>query len=320
MRASRFFAASLDRATARRTAAGWPVALGRHQVFILPTRFGWLAAFATIAMFLVALNYQNSLVFLLAFVFGALNLVAMVACHRHLRGLVIRAASAQPIFAGEPIPLMLDVANQATRTRWGIACYAGPATGAAARIPPSAEARLKLMLPPRRRGRHTIGRTGLSSLEPFGVFRAWCRLAPVECIVYPRPAAHVPRPPGSAGTATDEFRNDGIEDFIGLARYRPGDRPGQIAWPAYARSGALERKRFGAGRGGANRFDFAAAPGANAEAKLSVLAGWALAAAREGASWELSLPGYALAPGRGPAHLVRTLRALAFYPGPYDDG
>lgn len=319
MKAPGIFAAWLDRATARRSAGGdWPVTLDRRRVFILPTRFGWLAALAAVAMLLVALNYQNSPAFLLAFLFGALMLVAMVACHRHLRGLEIRTAGTRPVFAGEPVPLAIGVANRGRRTRRGIACYAGPAGGAETTIAPGAEAELALTLPPRRRGRHRLGNAGLASSEPFGVFRVWSRLAPLECIVFPRPAPNAPPPPGLAGGAGAGPADGGTEDFVGLARYRPGDRPGQIAWPAYARTGALERKRFGHG-GGTAWLDFAAAPGADAEAKLSVLASWALAAAREGGRWGLVLPGHVVAPDRGRAHLERALRALALYPGPYDD-
>ncbi|MGH8225593.1 MAG: DUF58 domain-containing protein [Gammaproteobacteria bacterium] len=314
------FAAWLDRATVRRAAGGeWPVTLDRHQVFILPTRFGWLAALATIAMLLVALNYQNSPVFLLAFLFGALMLVAMVACHRHLRGLTIRTARTRPVFAGEPIPFLIGIANRETRTRRGIACYAGSIIGTETTIAPGGEAELALTLPPHKRGRHRIAGAGLASSEPFGVFRAWSRIAPVECIVYPRPTPNAPPPPGVAAAARHGEREDTIEDFVALARYRPGDRPSQIAWPAYARSDVLERKTFGGDGGATSRLDFANAPGADVEAKLSVLASWALAAARNNARWELVLPGHTVAPGRGPAHLDRALRALALCPGPYDD-
>ncbi len=202
--------------------------------------------------------------------------------------------------------------------RRGIACYVGSAIGAEKTIAAGGEAELTLALPPRRRGRFRIGGVGLAGSEPFGVFRAWSRIAPVECIVYPRPAPNAP-PPGSAGATRHGERDDTIEDFVALARYRPGDRPSQIAWPAYARSDVLERKTFGGGGGDTTRLDFAHAPGADAEAKLSVLTSWALAAARNGARWELVLPGHVIAPGRGPAHLASVLRALALYPGPYDD-
>lgn len=311
-------AAWMERTTSRRSVGGnWPTTVGRSQVFILPSRFGLFAGGAVVVMLLVALNYQNSPAFMLAFLLGALLWVAMVACHQHLRGLVVSGVRAEPVFAGEPIRLQVAVANRGRRSRHGLACYAGSTDGRTASLAPGAETLLEFALAPRRRGRHQIRGCGLASNEPLGVFRAWSRLAPVACIVYPSPAAHAPTPPGTVGIANAGAAHRQPEDFIGLARYRPGDRPSQIAWPAYARGENLERKAFGGAGGGTVWLDFTDAPGADEEARLSVLAAWALAAERGGAHWGLRLPGHAVHPGRGKGHLERALTALALYPGPY---
>ncbi len=308
----------MERATARRSVGGhWPATLDRSKVFILPSSFGLLAAAATLVMLLVALNYQSSPVFLLAFMLGALLLVAMVACHQHLRGLAIISAQAKPVFAGEPIRLQVTVANRGSRTRNGLACYAKTAASNPTALAPGTETQLRLALPPRRRGRHWIRHCGLATREPLGVFRAWSRLAPVQCIVYPAPAAGAPPPPGLTGPATRGRVHDQPEDFLGLARYRPGDRPGQIAWPPYARGGGLERKTFGGANGGSLWLNFDDAPGADIETRLSVLAAWILEIERGGGYWGLRLPAFSLEPARGEAHLARALTALALFPGPY---
>ncbi|MDN5865056.1 MAG: DUF58 domain-containing protein [Gammaproteobacteria bacterium] len=318
MKVPRPIADWIERGTAKRAVGGnWPSRLNRSQVFILPSRFGLLAGAASIVMLLVALNYQNSAVFLLAFLLGALLLVAMVSCHQHLNGLEILHVHADRVFAGEPIRLQVDVRNPSRRARSGLACHGSGAIGPAVRVAVEGGARLELALPPRRRGRHPIRRLSLDSREPFGVFRAWSRLAPVHCIVYPRPAMNALPPPGHAGLATRGIAPHQPEDFLGLARYRPGDRPGQIEWRHYARGGTLERKHFGGAGGGAAWLDFVDAPGTDAEARLSVLCAWVLQAERETVHWGLRLPGYLLAPGRGSQQLERGLTALALYPGPY---
>jgi uncharacterized protein (DUF58 family) len=309
----------IERTTVRRSIGKhWPTTLDRSRVFILPSRFGLLAAGAVIAMLLVALNYQNSPAFLLAFLLGALLWVAMVACHQHLRGLVVTSLCVEPVFAGEPIALAIGIENRSRRARAGLVCYVDKATGHPVSVAPGGEAVAQLALVPQRRGRHTIDHCGLASSEPLGVFRAWSRLAPVACIVYPRPAVNAPPPPGATGLATRDRANQQPEDFQGLARYRVGDRPSQIAWPAYARGGTLERKAFGGTGGGARWLRFAETPGTDVEMRLSVLTAWALEAERGAASWGLRLPGHTLAPARGHAHLARALRAMALYPGPYD--
>src|SRR5699024_4896654 len=104
MRLAHPFADWIERGTARpAVGARWPATLGRSKVFIVPSGFGFLVAAAAIVMLLVALNYQNSAVFLLAFVLGALFVVAMVSCHQHLRGLVVTSLRINPVFAGEDI-------------------------------------------------------------------------------------------------------------------------------------------------------------------------------------------------------------------------
>lgn len=306
--------------TTRRRALGprWPQALGRSQVFILPTGFGLLAAATILLLLMVALNYQNSPVFLLAFLFGALLWTAMVACHRHLRNLEVRSVTATPVFAGEPPCLCISL-HSPGRARRGLVCFAGERESGAISLASGGSGHIDLSLPGHPRGRHLVHGLGLASREPLGVFRAWCRMAPVECIVYPRPASHAVAPPGRAeGTGGDAVHAQ-PEDFAGLAPYRPGDRPGQIAWRAYARSGTLERKQFASGGSAARWLDFDAAPAGDDETRLSILARWVLDAERSSSPWGLRLPGHAISPGRGSSHLTRCLRALAMFPGPYDD-
>lgn len=308
----------LDRVTARRSVGHHrPATLGRSTVFILPSTFGMLAAAAVVLLLLVALNYQNSAVFLLAFLLAALMLVAMVSCHQHLNGLQIVHLHVDRVFAGEPIRLEVDVRNPSRRTRDGLTCDTAGKRGTPARAAPNEPARLEVMLAPRERGRHPIRRLQLGSRVPFGMFHAWSRLAPAACIVYPRPARSAPPPPGFAGLTTRGRTSSQPEDFLGLARYRPGDRPGQIEWRHYARGGDLERKHFAGAGGGTAWFDFDSAPASDAESRLSQLCAWILAAEREGRQWGLRLPGYKLSPGRDRQHLERGLTALALYPGPY---
>lgn len=312
----------LERATARRAVAGrFPRRVSRGQVFILPTPFGYLAAGAVLVFLLLGLNYQNAPAFALAFLLGGLGFVSMVAAHRHLVGLSIAGAAATPVFAGDPIPVRLTVANRSRRVRRGLCAYSGPWRSSPQDAASGAEIDLELLLPARRRGRHALDGLGLDSSEPFAVFRAWCRLrGPMPCTVYPRPAAAVPPPPGELGSGLQASYETQPEDFRGLARYRPGDRPSQIAWAAYARTGVLERKELAGGGGGTAWFDFATTPGTGHEAKLSVLARWLLDAERLGTTvYGLRLPGYRCEPARGSRHLATCLLALASYPGPYDD-
>ncbi len=308
----------IERGTARRALGRhWPATLGRSKVFILPSGFGLLIAAATIVMLLVALNYQNSAVFLLAFLLGALFVVAMVSCHQQLRGLIVTGLHIAPVFAGEDIRLELDVVNKSRRSRKGLVCRADKIEGASEYLAGNSAVTLSAKLASLQRGRHRISPVTIASREPFSAFRAWSRFVDAQCIVYPRPAAHAPPPPGNVGLSSLGAAHHQPEDFLGLARYRPGDRPGQIAWSVYARRDTLERKQFGGAGGGSVWLSFEAAPATKEEAKLEILCAWALAAERGGANWGLELPEFRLPPARGNRQLQRALTALACYPGPY---
>lgn len=320
MPAPRLLTGWIDRTTRRRViGTRWPDTLDRSRLFILPTAFGVLAGASTLVLLMVALNYQNSPVFLLTFLFGALLCVAMVACHRHLIGLQVRGVEAPPVFAGDPLRLRISLHNPHRRPRRGLVCYAGTRHSNEITLEPGGSGQLELVLAPRPRGHHVVRGPGLASSEPFGVFHAWCRLVPIHSIVYPRPADHAGTPPGTGEGESRGGENPQPEDFAGLAPYRPGDRPGQIAWRTYARGGILERKHFTSGGSGARWLDFEAAPGPDHETRLSVLARWALNAERDGSHWGLRLPGHTIPPDRGSAHLAGCLRAMALFPGPYDD-
>ena len=318
MRVPYFLRHWMDRTTSRRSVGNdWPVALANRQIFILPSGFGMTAAGAALTLLLVALNYQSSPVFLLAFFLGSLLQTAMVITHQHLRGLVINDVTVDPVFAGESPRLRIRLSNQRRRARHGLQCYNGEHSSKCLTLQPGSTEDLALSLPASGRGRQRLERLGLACMEPFGTFRAWSRLHPVDYIVYPSPAANAPPPPGFAGHNGPGTTHAQPDDFAGLASYRPGDRPGQIAWHVYARSGELERKHFASDGTSTRWLDFNATPGTTTENRLSILTSWCIAAEHAQQPWGLRLPGHRIAPGNGPRHLATCLRALALFPGPY---
>ncbi len=318
MRLLHFLRHWMDRTTSKRSVGGdWPVALTGRQIFILPSRFGMTAAGVTLTLLLVALNYQNSAVFMLAFALGSLLQTAMVVTHRNLRGLIINQVAVDPVFAGESPRLRIRMSNQRRRTRHGLQCFDGKRDSRHLSLQPGNTDEVALGLPAAGRGRHQLQRLGLACTEPFGTFRAWSRLQPVDYVVYPRPADNAPPPPGFEGHGGSGATHAQPEDFAGLARYRPGDRPGQIAWRAYARSGELERKHFAGGGRSVLWLDFNETPTVDTENRLSILTSWCLAAEQSQQDWGLRLPGHEIVPDNGPLHLAACLRALALFPGPY---
>jgi len=295
-----------------------PIVLGQRRIFILPTRSGLLFAGVLAVMLLGAINYTLSLGHALVFLLAGLGLAAMVQTFRNLLALAITPGRAAPAFAGgiARFPLHLSASGSHERRALGFRFSSGEEVFA--HLPAGGETRIEVPCPAPRRGRLDPGRLTLATRYPLGLFRAWSYPHPtLSCLVYPRPLAR-PLPPPTAiddpGLARGE---SGHEDFAGLRAHTPSDPPRHIAWKAVARSAEawpLLVKHFAGGTGEELwlRWD-ALADEADDETRLSVLAGWVLAAAAAQIAFGLALPTLCIPPASGSTQQERCLEALALY-------
>jgi uncharacterized protein (DUF58 family) len=159
----------------------------------------------------------------------------------------------------------------------------------------------------------------LETRFPLGLFRAWSYVEPDSvCIVYPRPersALPPASPQASAGAA--RALAQGNDDFSGLRGYQRSDSPRHVAWKVFARSENLLTKQFSGDAAAERWLEWDQLPASlDAEARLSRLAGWVLAAERSGARYGLRLPGHDIAPSRGDIHCAACLQTLALFGAP----
>ncbi|HEU0225419.1 MAG TPA: DUF58 domain-containing protein [Steroidobacteraceae bacterium] len=290
-----------------------PVTLRRGRIYILPTGLGIAFGVMLFAMLMGSLNYANNLGLALTFLLGSLGVVAMQACHRNLETLIAREAGADPPFAGDDAVFRLALANPGGLPRRDLEASANAAPAPAVTVDAAGEATVRIAVPTRRRGWVTLERLEIATRFPYGLFRAWAVLHPgLRCLVFPRPAADAPPPPPVPGEAGGAARR-GEDDFAGLKDYHPGDPPRHIAWKAYARAGELLVKEFSGAAEPLPVFDLADAPGADLEARLSVLARWIVDAQARGETYGLRLPGLEIPPQPGEAQRRRCLAALATF-------
>jgi len=290
------------------------VTLRRGRIYILPTGLGIAFGLMLLAMLLGSLNYANNLGLGLTFLLAALAVVAMQACHRNLEALVAREAGSEPPFAGQEAVFRLALANPSAAARRDLEAGSAPS---AVSIAPGGEATVLLRVPTERRGHVVLDRIEIATRFPYGLFRAWAVVHPgSRCLVYPKPAADAPPPPPAPGTIGGGALRRGEDDFAGLKDYHPGDPPRHIAWKAYARAGELLVKEFSGAAEPIPVFDLADAPGADLEAKLSVLARWIVDAHARGETFGLRLPGLDIPPQPGEAQRRRCLAAIAEFEAP----
>ncbi len=294
-----------------------------RRIYILPTPQGLGFAGAVLVMLLGAINYGNTLGYVLSFMLIGISLVSMLHAVRNLAGLRLRRDQSEPVFAGDTAHFGLCADNRAERRRFGLLARLGPGQRRNRDDDPvlhfclDADSVKHIALPAltSRRGWHSPGRVTIATRFPFGFFRAWWRCdVGLRCLVYPRPAgeqalpAHQPDEPGDYGA-----RGDGEDEFSGLRDYRHGDSARRVHWKAVARGQGVPVKVFSGAASGVAVLRWQDVTGGDTEARLSQLSRWVVDADARGLRYGLCLPGVDVPADSGDRHRHRCLEALALY-------
>jgi uncharacterized protein (DUF58 family) len=292
-----------------------PVRLERRRLYILPTRAGVAFAVLLLLMLLAGINYANSLALFLTFVLAGFALVVMQLCHRNLQGTEVTGLIAPAVFAGNPGCVQLALANPSTESRSRLEAALVGSAAVSVELAPHGQRQLDLPVPAAERGIVPLEGLRLTTVHPFGLFRAWTWVhAPLEMLVYPRARGALPMPVQHGSRSSGAARlAGGADEWAGLRPFRDGDSPRQVDWKAYAREAPLLVKEYTQAGAELREFDFAALGQLELEARLSQLARWVVDAEARGERYGLVLPGTRLAPERGPAHRHRCLAALAVF-------
>ena len=293
------------------------VRLGHRRVYIVPSRLGWMFG-ATLAILLLgSINYAIALGFALTFLLAGLGLAGMVHTARNLALLAVSAKRVEPVFAGEAAQFRLVIENPSSFDRPSIlARHVGSGAQMVVDIGATAAAEAVLAVPAARRGRLALGRVMLETRFPLDLFRAWSYVElDAHCLVYPRPLfSALPSAGARSGTGKSNASAAGNDDFAGLRSYHASDSPRHIAWKTVARTGNLLTKQFSEDAAEQLWLEWQALnPSLDVEQRLSLLAGWVLAAEQGGARYGLRIPGREIEPGRGEAQRAECLQALALH-------
>ena len=293
------------------------IVLGHRRVYIVPSRLGLFFGGALAILLVGSINYALSLGFALTFLLAGMGIAAMVQTTRNLARLSVRAGRSDAVFAGEAAKFRLALSNAGDFDRPEILLrHLGSGAQQSVDIAAANAMDAVLPVPAPRRGWLPLGRVMLETRFPVGLFRAWSYVEPAcRCLVYPRPVASAlpgPAPTAQAGGTRAQAR--GSDDFSGLRAYQPADSPRHVAWKSVARGYELLTKQFAGDAISELWLDLGDLPASlGLEQRLSRLAGWVLAAERNGALYGLRLPGAEIAPGRGDAHRTACLEALALF-------
>jgi uncharacterized protein (DUF58 family) len=296
--------------------------LTQRNVYILPTRAGWMFALTLIVLLLASINYQLNLGYVLTFLLAGSGVVSMHLTHATLRGLTLHLKPIAPVFAGEPAVLDLVLTSPGT-ARFGIGLKLAAAPAATLTwidVPALGQGHAQVSFIPQARGRHEAPTLGAETRFPLGLFRTWTVWRPAaQLLVYPapeRPAAPLPAARAVPGGPTQSRGADGGE-VEGVRGYRRGDPLKLIAWKKAAKSldsgGDLVSRDTSTSSHQQLWLDWQACGALAPDDRLARLAAWTLSAHRAGADYGLRLPGVEITPADGEAQRRLCLQALALW-------
>ncbi|HEY9104119.1 DUF58 domain-containing protein [Chitinimonas sp.] len=289
--------------------------LNQQRVYIFLSRSGAGFCLVLLAMLACAVNYDLALVYLLVFLLGAMALVSIFHTFRNLLGLDLLAGRSEPCFAGESARFEIVLENLSRLPRHNLLLRYGEQSSGAD-VAAGDSQRVWLSLPASRRGWLHAPRLRIETHWPLGVFRAWSyAYFEQRVLVYPQAELTPPALPSAAdGEGEGRATPRGQDDFAGLRPFQRGDSPRHVAWKVAARESVLMIKEFQGQAAEALCLDWdSLPPDMPVEARLSRLVAWVLMAQAQGLSYGLRLPGQALSPDGGEAHLAACLAALALY-------
>ena len=294
--------------------------LTQRNIYIVPTKAGFLFA-ATLAVLLVAsINYQLNLGFVLTFLLAGSGVVSMQLTHNTLRGLTLHLKPCSPVFAGEAAPLEAVLSSPAG-PRHGIGMKiesAGSATLTWVDVPGGGQTTAHMSFVPATRGLHELPTLSAETRFPLGLFRAWTVWRPAgQVLAYPkpeRPPAPLPAARAAASGLALSQRTQGSETE-GIRAYRRGDPMKMVVWKKAAKAmetgGELVSRDTSASAHQELWLEWQFGGTLAPEDRLSRLTAWVLLADRVGVSYGLNLPGIEIGTGQGDGHRRHCLEALA---------
>lgn len=299
----------------KRIPAANQVTLNQKNIFILPTREGLYFVVLIMFMMLAGINYQNSLIFALAFLLTSLFMVSILHTFRNLSGLTLQGHKGSSVFAGEDCEFLITLSRDGERLYEGVVIGWHPDMKQGVDLIDESLNRQRVYVPAKQRGVFNPGRILVETFYPVGLFRAWSWVdLDLTCVVYPKPIAAGALPQHESSNDEGEMvRRDGVDDFYGLRDYQDGDGIRHIAWKTYARTDELQVKEFAAHVDRRVWLEWDALPGLDRESRLSRLTWWALQVAKTSDEYGLRLPGVEIGQGRGSEHLSEVLTALALF-------
>jgi len=292
-----------------------PVFLAQRRVYILPSKMGVYFAAMMLIMLLGAVNYNNSLAYVLTFLLASIFFIAILHTYRNLLHLRVDVGQIPAVFCGEvaQVPVMLD--NRHNAARYAVKLQLRGQQHVNTDVVADQWQHTNVPLLTTQRGRYQVPRLTLETGFPLGLFRAWAYVQrDVYYLVYPTPDQYHHLPDESSHHS--DMQGDhghGADDFTGLRNYHAGDSLRHVHWKTVARGQGMYTKQFAGDETIELWLDWGDLPTLDIEVRLSRLTRWVMDASAAQLNYGLRLPGVCIPLGVGLTHQHHCLQALALY-------
>jgi uncharacterized protein (DUF58 family) len=303
--------------------------LNQRNVYILPTKAGWMMVVTLLVLLVASINYQLNLGYLLTFLIGGSVLVGMHIGHANLRGIAINIIAPKAYFTSDFISYELVLSNTGKTLRHGIGLSAlNLSHWTWADVPAQGSITVQVTSEPMPRGKHRLPTLTAETRFPMGTFRIWTVIRPaMQVWVYPAIEPNSPPLPTGEPLSGDAKHalTKSTGEFDGIRAYRRGDPIKHIVWKKVAKTWAnMETDDLSPSVNLISRdtqhtaaqelwLDFDRTGCTDVEASLSRLCAWVVQAKSLGLVYGLRLPTSELEPASGESHQQLCLQALATY-------
>ena len=289
--------------------------LTQRNVYILPSRPGFMLGATVLVLLVASINYQLNLGYVLTFLLAGSAVVGMILCHNTLRGLSLSLLPPDPVFAGASAVITISLQSRRRSQRFGIGlALSGSGQWVWSDVPAQGSATVHVAFKTARRGLHRLPVLSAETRFPLGTFRVWTIWRPAaQVLVYPA-AERLPPPlpqgePRAEGAASALRHASG--DFDGVRAYRRGDPLKHIVWKKTAKNDDLVSRDDGQAQHLELWLDQRQCGSSDKETQLSRLCAWVLEAQKQEFDYGLRLSSCQIPPARGEVHKRQCLEALA---------
>ena len=272
----------------RRGVVRFPRSVNWRRVFVLPTRHGYMVAFAILGVFAIGVRIQNNMLLLMAIALFVIFMFSLIWSATNLDKFSFMLVGKPYLIAGRAV--RVDLAPSG-RQRLNDVWLRGTEASDRKRPELAYDNRsLSIGFSTDKRGKQDLPPIMVETRFPFGVARAWTYISGGEVLVAPVPDFAGCRSYFQIGHHTHAADLTGENGADGLDSWQPGTPLNRISWKHFAASDRLLQKS--GDEGGANTLFFSYAHVAHLghEAALSVLCAAVLQAADLRQNFHLELP------------------------------